>query len=607
MRRRASLLTNRVTLGMLVFFIAVAFWVFGVQQQYQPLYKEGVANYQKGQYRDALDKFTQAYSINRNAADVIVMMGWTNLKLGHFEEANYYFKRALKINPRSEEARLGAGFVAVQTGRGTLDLEALNALMDKRGNDPDVLILAAVALQQAGRNLEAARYYRDLVDDKSYSPEARDALQQIFGLEGFSDPVPDDLAPLNRPAQLQVLHKAGDGSMWMKGRAGWEKFYVLGVNLGPAAPGYFPGQPPFQGHYYTEWLRDAEQAHANVIRAYTLLPPAFYRAYRHHVQGGGKIRLYQQIWVGDPPGKDLYEPKFVEETRREIRYVVDAMHGRGDIPPKYARGSGVYENNIAEHVGALLLGRELEASVVLRTNQLNSGKDRFDGKYIAVSGGTPTEVWFAEMLEFLVGYETDTYNWQHPVAIVNWPPLDPLHHPTEASMAEEVRIRVRRGEALAPAKELEDDNDTTSIDEAKFHAQPAYQAGLFASYHVYPYYPDFLLLDPGYSSYRDKHGPCNYAGYLTDLKAHTRGIPLLVGDFGVPTIRGIAHLQRQGIHHGGMSEEEQGKEGVRLLEDIQETGCAGGLLFALFDEWFKVNWLVMRQEEPRDRDPLWHN
>ena len=43
--RRQSLLTNRVILGMLVFFIAVAFWVFRVRQQYQPLYKEGVVDY----------------------------------------------------------------------------------------------------------------------------------------------------------------------------------------------------------------------------------------------------------------------------------------------------------------------------------------------------------------------------------------------------------------------------------------------------------------------------------------------------------------------------------------------------------------------------------
>jgi hypothetical protein len=44
-----------------------------------------------------------------------------------------------------------------------------------------------------------------------------------------------------------------------------------------------------------------------------------------------------------------------------------------------------------------------------------------------------------------------------------------------------------------------------------------------------------------------------------------------------------------------------------MLEDIVDSGCAGSLLFELFDEWFKVNWMVRWAEAPRDRDPLWHN
>jgi hypothetical protein len=91
------------------------------------------------------------------------------------------------------------------------------------------------------------------------------------------------------------------------------------------------------------------------------------------------------------------------------------------------------------------------------------------------------------------------------------------------------------------------------------------------------------------------------------LKAHTRGIPLLIGEYGVPTSRGVAHQQPQGIHHGGATEVEQGEHDVRLLEDITDSGAAGSLLFALFDEWYKVNWLVERSERPRDRDPLWLN
>ncbi|MGH9509323.1 MAG: tetratricopeptide repeat protein, partial [Terriglobales bacterium] len=601
-----QLIFNRVILGMLLFFVLIGIWEFSLKPQYRPSYDSGLKHYRNGDYQAALVDFQKAYDIAGNNADVIIMMGWTNLKLRRLDEAKFFFDRAITIDPKAQEARLGASFVALETGKGEIEPSVLEEILKERSSDPDVRILAAAALQRQGKNLEAARHYRDLVDDQSYSKEAREALQQIFGLDGFNDPVPSDLAELKRPAQLQVLHKAGEGSMWMKRGSSWDRFYVLGANLGPAAPGYFPGQPPVQGSYYSQWLRYAEQANANVIRAYTLLPPAFYRAYRHHVQEGGKIRLYQQIWVGDPPGKDLYDSKFVEETRREIRFVVDAMHGRGDVPPKYARGSGVYENNIAEHVAALMLGRELEASVVLRTDLLNPGKNKFEGKYLTVSGATPTEVWFAEMLEYLVGYETDTYNWQHPVAIVNWPPLDPLRHPTEASIAEEVRIRVRRGEALAAPKELEDDNDTASIDESKFRATPAYQAGLFASYHVYPYYPDFLILEPQYLNARDSEGPNPMFGYLKKLREKIPH-PLVISEYGVPSSIGISHFHPYGWHHGGHSEQQQGELLGRFTRSIRESGCAGGVVFALIDEWYKHNWLTVDFEQPLERTPLWLN
>ncbi|MCI0356070.1 MAG: tetratricopeptide repeat protein [Acidobacteria bacterium] len=604
--RLKDLIFNRVILGMLLFFVLIGVWEFSLKPQYRPSYDSGLKHYRNGDYQAALVEFTKAYDIARNNADVVIMMGWTHLKLRRLDEAKFFFDRAITIDPRAQEARLGASFVALETGKGEIEPSVLEEILKERSSDPDVMILAAAALQRQGKNLEAASHYRSLVDDKSYSKEAREALQQIFGLEGFNDPVPGDLAELKRPAQLQFLHKAAEGALWMKRGSSWDKFYVLGANLGPAAPGYFPGQPPVQGSYYTRWLRFAEQANANVIRAYTLLPPAFYRAYRHHVQDGGKIRLYQQIWVGDPPGKDLYDTNFAEETRREIRFVVDAMHGRGDVPPKYARGSGIYENNIAVHVAALMLGRELEASVVLRTDLLNPGKNKFEGKYITVSGGTPTEVWFAEMLDYLVGYETDTYNWQHPVAIVNWPPLDPLRHPTEASIAEEVRIRVRRGEALAAPKEIEDDNDTASLDESKFHATTAYPAGLFASYHVYPYYPDFLILDPQYLNARDSQGPNPMFGYLKRLKEKIPH-PLVISEYGVPSSIGISHFHPYGWHHGGHNEQQQGELLSRFTRSIRESGCAGSVVFSLIDEWYKHNWLAVDFEQPLERTPMWLN
>jgi tetratricopeptide (TPR) repeat protein len=580
--RRQSLLTNRVILGMLAFFIVVAFWTFRVRQQYQPLYKEGVVDYQKGQYSDALEKFTRAYSISPNAQDVILMMGWTNLKLRRFEEAGYYFNRALSIDPKTEEARLGAGFVALETGRGTMDLTVLQSLLERRRNDPSVKLLVAGALVRLGRHMEASALFKELRDDKDYGKAAQAALDDMFGLLGFNDPIPDRLAPLSKPAQTQVRFRASEGAIWRQSGAGMEKFYVAGVNLGPAAPGFYPGAPPTRGDTYADWLRLARQMNANVVRVYGLMPPGFYRAFRHQRDEGSKLTLYQQIPVDPPPGNDLYDPKFTEDTKAEIRYVVDALHGRGEVPPQPGKASGVYENDIAAQVSGLLFGREIDPVVATQTNLSNPSKKSSTGKYVSVSDATPTQVWVAGMLDYLVGYETDTYNAQHPVAMVNWPQLDPLFHSSESG-----RI------------------NSLAIDEAKFRVTPEFQAGLFVSYQVYQDRPTFMVHEPRYVNARDSEGPNPLVAYLRDLRAHIP-YPLVVSEYGASNSIGVLDFLPS-WSHGGHSEEEQAQILGRLTRTVRDAGCAGGVVFELIDEWYGIERVYSNFENPRDRATLWIN
>ncbi len=82
--------------------------------------------------------------------------------------------------------------------------------------------------------------------------------------------------------------------------------------------------------------------------------------------------------------------------------------------------------------------------------------------------------------------------------------------------------------------------------------------GFFIGYHAYPYYPDFIIQDPIYLAESDSIGPNSYLGYLKDLKAHYQDIPLIIAEFGVPSSWGAGHLAPSGMHHGGISEEEQG-------------------------------------------------
>src|SRR5262249_39562605 len=183
----------------------------------------------------------------------------------------------------------------------------------------------------------------------------------------------------------------------------------------------------------------------------------------------------------------------------------------------------------------------------------------------------------------------------------------PITHPTEATKKEEIALLAKLHLPQEPGTLLEYDNDGVSIDVEKIVPTSSTPAGTFASYHAYPYYPDFMNVDPAYLQAKDARGPSNYAGYLRQLKQHHAGMPLLIAELGVPTSRGIAHHQPQGWNHGGLTEQQQGEIDARMMEDVRETGCAGGILFSWLDEWVKKNWLAIAFEVPWDDKKNWLN
>src|SRR5438046_1877544 len=138
------------------------------------------------------------------------------------------------------------------------------------------------------------------------------------------------------------------------------------------------------------------------------------------------------------------------------------------------------------------------------------------------------------------------------------------------------------------------------------HANSANLAGYFASYHVYPYYPDFIDLDSANGA-ASAEGQSRYFGYLCALKQHHAGRPLLIAEYGVPSSRGVSHLQTDGLGHGGHDEREMAEIDARLTREVRAAGAAGGVLFAWLDEWFKHTWVTIDLEVPAERSRLWHN
>jgi hypothetical protein len=415
------------------------------------------------------------------------------------------------------------------------------------------------------------------------------------------------LAPHRRRASLQLVARTRGERFEIRGSQGWTPFYVRGVNLGVALPGRFPSEFPLDSALYAGWLDTIAGMRANAVRVYTILPPAFYRALRgwNRTHPARALWLVHGVWTELPPGNDFDDAQWKEGFRREMRRVADVVHGGTEIPPRPGHAGGRYDADVSRWTLGYIIGREWEPYAVKAFDRHGAAPASYGGRYLELARGTPIDAWMAAECDYLLGYEAATYNALRPIAYTNWPTLDPLNHPTESTAEEERRWR-KEPEPVA-ATGVSHEEDAVSLDASLVRPTAANPAGWFASYHVYPYYPDFMNYDPDYLKARSSEGPSTYFGYLTDLKRHHRGLPLLVAEYGVPSSRGIAHFQPQGWDHGGHDETAMAAIDARMTREIRESGAAGSILFAWMDEWFKQNWVVANYEIPADHTPRWHN
>ncbi len=374
---------------------------------------------------------------------------------------------------------------------------------------------------------------------------------------------------------------------------------LKGVNLGSSPPGYFPGEIAYAitPDTYERWISRIAEAGFNTLRVYTLHPPAFYEKLAEYNQRHPEnpLLLFQGIWLEEID--DPWDPYHYDLTLRrhsfssEIAEVIDCIHGKADIAFRYGKAYGVYKTDISQWTAGYIIGREVAPQEIDTTNKFHPGDVSYSGSRFSISGATASEVFVTRMLDRVVTYEEENYSSSRPVSFSSWPTLDPLEHPTE----------------------IHTDEDAASFDITKIIRSGG--PGLFASYHAYPYYPNFISQEPSYRSWSDSQGPNSYLGYLHAMKSHYSDMPLVIAEFGVPSSWGSAHESYSGMPHGGNSERQQGEMNMRLMHNMLDAGCAGGFMFAWMDEWFKPTWIVLYQEaygiygggEVVPTRQLWHN
>lgn len=364
----------------------------------------------------------------------------------------------------------------------------------------------------------------------------------------------------------------------------YEKTYLNGVNLGSGKPGCFPGELGITKEEYLRWFQEISQMNCNTIRVYTVMMPCFYEAlYEYNETAENKLYLFQGVWYDEDQivkTEDAYD--IYDEALSDAYDLVDIIHGDADLKQKAGKAYGKYQYDVSEYVSGWILGIESDAEFVGGTNENHAAECSYQGVYLGTTEeANPFETFMCKLGDQTLSYEMKKYQMQRPISWSNWPTADMLSHPNEPGA---------------------DHEDAVTINVEHIKATDAFEAGVFASYHVYPYYPEFIMYDTKYASYQKEDGaPDNYKAYLEDLIAqHT--VPVLVAEYGVPSSRGCTHENPlTGFNQGNLSEKQQGEMLASMATDIYDSGCCGGIAFTWQDEWFKRTWNTMDYSDPERR------
>ncbi|AWV88354.1 hypothetical protein [Bradymonas sediminis] len=383
----------------------------------------------------------------------------------------------------------------------------------------------------------------------------------------------------------RVPFKTNEDFLMVRKGGNWRSIFIKGVNLGVGVPGTRAGHLAATREQYAHWFDLMTKNGVNALRIYTLHYPRFYEELAKHNKkhADNPIYLLQGIWLDEQfKGLDL----LTEDFDFNIREMVDCTRGNCHINHRYGRAYGTFETDVSQWILGWVIGREVNPEEIERTNEHLNDRTSFAGKHISVTDAQPSEVWWGERVDYLIEYELEGYGQTRPISVSSWPTLDPLDHTTEGS--------------------IYTSEDIQSFDMLELKPVDA-PGGLFATFHAYPYYPDFIVDDPGFREHSDAEGPNSYIGYLLDLKSHYAKMPLFIGEVGVPSSWGSAHWGHKDMNHGGHTEVEQGKVNGRLFRSVYDTNGAGAAVFAWIDEWWKPTWIADARGSGEERRPFWHN
>ncbi|MGL5330127.1 MAG: family 2 glycosyl transferase, partial [Peptostreptococcaceae bacterium] len=298
-------------------------------------------------------------------------------------------------------------------------------------------------------------------------------LVSIILVFNFGYIVRNNLNTYSSENKIKQVARVNDKNIEIYKNGKWEKTFLKGVNIGAAKPGYFPGEFGITKEDYLRWFKQIKNMNSNVIRVYTLQMPCFYEAlYEFNKTQIEPLYVVHGVWVDEhvmQEEMDAFSPDVIGVLKNEIAQVIDVLHGNASVSKTAGRGYGKYTKDVSPYIVGYILGIEWDSYFVDETNTKHKGMKDFSGEWLYTENANPMEIFLANVGDFTINYETDNYKAQKPIAFANWLTTDVIKHEND----------------------IDEANTLGDIDEMKIKESEKFKGGLFVSYHVYPYYPDF--------------------------------------------------------------------------------------------------------------------
>ena len=171
-------------------------------------------------------------------------------------------------------------------------------------------------------------------------------------------PAPNiESTPLPTPAYHGPVSRVEGKTFLVRNNAGaFEPFFVKGVDIGAAKPGYWPGEFGIPKEDYARWFQLIGEMNANTIRVYVPQMPGFYDALlAYNLNADKPLYLMQGIYMNEElivTYLDAYcnGGELINSFQNDLKNTLDIIHGNAVVEKLPGNAGGVYTSDVSNYV-----------------------------------------------------------------------------------------------------------------------------------------------------------------------------------------------------------------------------------------------------------------